>query len=114
MVFRYTAELKSSRVIATSQPPMMPIELPTATRTGMASVAATMRGTARYFSGLVDSVTSASSCSVTFIVPSSAAMELATRAATMRPPSTGPSSRAMPMATMEGTTVSALKRDPPA
>ena len=80
----------------------------------MASVAATTRGTARYFRGLVESVTSASICSVTFIVPISAAMELATRAATISPPSTGPSSRVIPMATMEGTTVSALNRAPPA
>ena len=36
-----------------------------------------------------------------------------TRAATISPPSTGPSSRAMPMATMLGTTDSALKRAPP-
>jgi hypothetical protein len=64
--------------------------------------------------GLVDRVTRASICSVTFIVPISAAIAAATRPATIRPPSTGPSSRVMPMATMEGTTASALKREPPA
>jgi hypothetical protein len=51
---------------------------------------------------------------VTFIVPISAAIEEATRAATISPPSTGPSSRVMPMATIEGTTASALNRAPPA
>ena len=73
-----------------------------------------MRGTVRYFSGLVDSVTSASICSVTFIVPISAAIAAATRPATIKPPKTGPSSRTMPMATIWGTTASALKREPPA
>jgi hypothetical protein len=63
-------------------------------------VAASTRGTVRYFIGLVDSVTSASICSVTFIVPISAAMEAATRPATISPPSTGPNSRTMPMATI--------------
>jgi hypothetical protein len=63
-------------------------------------VAARTRGTVRYFIGWVESVTSASICSVTFIVPISAAMEEATRAATMSPPRTGPSSRTIPMATI--------------
>ncbi len=69
---------------------MMPMASPTPTSTGTASVAASTRGTVRYFIGLVDRVTSASICSVTFIVPISAAIEEATRAATIRPPSTGP------------------------
>ena len=93
---------------------MMPITSPTPTSTGTASVAARTRGRVRYFIGLVDRVTSASICSVTFMVPISAAMLEATRAATISPPRTGPSSRVRPMATMEGTTVSALKRAPPA
>ena len=93
---------------------MIPMLSPTATSAGTASVAARRRGATRYFIGFVDSVVSASICSVTFIVPISAAMEEATRAATISPPSTGPSSRAMPMATMEGTTDSAENRAPPA
>ena len=48
------------------------------------------------------------------MVPSSAAIEEETRPATISPPSTGPSSRVMAMATIEGTTLSALKREPPA
>ena len=63
--------------------------------------------------GLTAIHTKASICSVTVIVPISAAIDEATRAATIRPPSTGPSSRAMPMATICGTTASALKREPP-
>jgi hypothetical protein len=78
------------------------------------SVAASTRGTVRYFIGWVESVTSASICSVTFMVPISAAIEEVTRAATISPTSTGPSSRTMPMATICGTTASALKRAPPA
>jgi hypothetical protein len=92
----------------------MPMLSPTATRIGSDRVAASTRGTARYFIGLVESVVSASICSVTFMVPISAAMAAATRPATMRPPRTGPSSRVMPMATIWGTTASALKREPPA
>jgi hypothetical protein len=63
--------------------------------------------------GLVDSVDSASICSVTRMVPSSAAMAAETRPATMSPASTGPSSRVMPRATIEATMLSALKRLPP-
>ena len=48
------------------------------------------RGPTRYLNGLVESVTSASICSVTRMVPSSAAIEAPTRPATMRPASTGP------------------------
>ena len=87
---------------------------PISTSTGSASVAASTRGSTRYFIGLVDSVVSASICSVTRMVPSSAAIEDDTRPATISPPSTGPSSRTMPMATIDGTTVSALNRAPPA
>ena len=41
-------------------------------------------------------------------------MEDETRAAIISPPRTGPSSRVMPIATMDGTAVSALNRAPPA
>ena len=79
----------------------------------MAMTPASTRGSTRYFIGSVESVVSASICSVTRMVPSSAAIEEETRPATISPPSTGPSSRTMPMATIEGTTVPALKRSPP-
>ena len=81
---------------------------------GSESVAARTLGTTKYFIGLVESVINASNCSVTFIVPISAAIELATRAATIKPPRTGPNSRAIPIATIAGTTCSALNREPPA
>ena len=59
------------------------------------------------------SVVSASICSVTRMVPISAAMALDTRPATIRPPSTGPSSRTMPITVTAGTVEAALKRLPP-
>jgi hypothetical protein len=63
---------------------------------------------------VVDSVTRASICSVTFIGRDLGAMEEVTRAAIIRPTRTGPSSRTMPIATIWGTTASAPKRLPPA
>ena len=65
------------------------MESPTAVRIGMAITAATMRGTTRYFTGLVASVVNASICSVTFMVPISAAMAAPTRPAIIRPAITG-------------------------
>ena len=73
----------------------------------MHSTAAIRRGTTRYLIGLVASVVSASICSVTFMVPISAAMAAATRPATIRPAITGPSSRVMPSTTICGTMASA-------
>ena len=55
----------------------------------------------------------ASICSVTFIVPISADIDEATRPDIIKPHSTGPSSLQMPIATIEGTTLSALNRVPP-
>ena len=55
------------------------------------------RGTTRYLIGLVDSVVRASICSVTRMVPISAAMAAPMRPATIRPASTGPSSRVSEM-----------------
>ena len=54
---------------------------------------ARIRGATRYFIGWVDSVVRASICSVTRMVPISAAMAAPIRPATMRPASTGASSR---------------------
>jgi len=62
-------------------------------------VEATTRGTTRYLTGFVARVTSASICSVTFIVPSSAAIDAPTRPETMSPANTGPSSRVIESAT---------------
>ncbi len=78
-----------------------------ATRIGIEITAAISLGTTRYLIGLVASVVSASICSVTRIVPISAAMAAATRPATIRPAITGPSSRVMPTSTTTGTKDSA-------
>ncbi len=63
--------------------------------------------------GSVESVVSASICSVTRMVPSSAAMAAPTRPATIRPASTGPSSRVSETTTMVGMALSAWKREKP-
>ena len=47
------------------------------------------------------------------VAATEAAIEAATRPATISPPRTGPSSRTIPIATIEGTTASALNRAPP-
>ena len=73
------------------------------TTAGSMNAAATMRGTTRYFTGSVAMVSIASSCSVTFIVPISAAMAEPARPATMIEASTGTSSRVMPSATAKAT-----------
>ena len=63
---------------------------------------ASSRGATRYFIGLVDSVDSASIWSVTRMVPISAAMAAPMRPATIRPASTGPSSRVIDSTTTIG------------
>ena len=68
------------------------------------------RGATRYLNGLVDSVIRASICSVTRMVPISAAIEAPTRPATIRPVSTGPSSRVIETTTTFGIAASALNR----
>ena len=74
----------------------------TSTRQGSMSRPAMSRGAIRYLKGLVESVVSASICSVTRMVPISAAMAAPMRPATMRPASTGPSSRAIEITTTFG------------
>ena len=54
---------------------------------------ATTRGVTSFLAGSVPSARMASICSVTFMEPSSLAMPLALRPATINPVSTGPSSR---------------------
>ena len=86
--------------VATAKPPKIPMISPTPTSSGTTRNAASTRGTVRYFIGWVERVTSASICSVTFIVAISAAMEEVTRAAIIKPTSTGPNSRTIPIATI--------------
>ena len=78
------------------------------------SVPAISRGAIRYLKGLVDKAVRASICSVTRMVPISAAMAAPMRPATIRPASTGASSRVIDSATMDATALSALKRENPA
>ena len=73
---KYVLELKSKRFMPTRYPPSIPIESPMAISAGSESVAARTLGTTKYFIGLVESVVNASNCSVTFIVPISAAIEM--------------------------------------
>ncbi len=68
---------------------------------------AVTRGTIRYWTGSVPSAVSASICSVTRIVPSSAAIALPTRPVTMRAVRTGASSRVSERATTLPTRFSA-------
>ncbi len=75
--------------------------------------AAIRRGTTRYLNGLVESVVSASICSVTRMVPISAAIAAPTLPATMRAASTGPSSRVSDTTTMLGMADLAEKRAKP-
>ena len=56
---------------------------------------------------------SASICSVTRIVPISAAIEAPTRPATISPASTGPSSRVIDRTTIVATALCASKREKP-
>ena len=83
------------------------------TRIGRVTTPAIRRGATRYLNGSVDSVFSASICSVTRIVPISAAIAAPTRPATMRPASTGPSSRVSETTTTLGIADSAEKRAKP-
>ena len=71
---------------------------------------AVTRGTTRYWTGSVPSAVNASICSVTRIVPSSAAMALPTRPVTMSAVRTGASSRVSDSATTLPTKLSAWNR----
>jgi hypothetical protein len=85
----------------------------TITSSGSIKRPAIRRGQTRYLNGSVDSVVNASICSVTRIVPISAAIEAPTRPATISPASTGPSSRVIDSTTIVATALSASKREKP-
>ena len=68
------------------------------------------RGTKRYCTGSVASACSASICSVTRMVPISAAIDEPTRPVTISPTSTGDSSRSIASATTLPTKLSACTR----
>ena len=83
------------------------------TSSGSTAVPARSRGAIRYLKGLVASVVRASICSVTRMVPISAAIAAPTRPATIRPARTGPSSRVIETTTTLGIADSAEKRAKP-
>ena len=78
------------------------------TRIGKTTIPANTLGKTKYSYGSVDNVIRASICSVTFIVPISAAIAAETLPATTIPPRTGPSSRVIPSATIDETITSEL------
>ena len=80
---------------------------PISTSSGKTVIPASTRGATRYLNGLVERVTSASICSVTRMVPISAAMAAPMRPATIRPEKTGASSRVTEISTTEATALSA-------
>lgn len=73
-------------------PPNMPIKSVNMVSTGSMIRAAQSLGTAKYLIGFTAKVCKASICSVTFIVPISAAVEEPIRPATMMAVRTGPNS----------------------
>ena len=88
-----TDEEANCRVrVATTKPPAMATASAKTTTTGSITAPATNRGRTRYRTGSMAMVSRASICSVTLMVPSSAAIEAPTRPPTTRAVSTGPSS----------------------
>ena len=77
------------------------------TSSGSMTMPEITRGTKRYWTGSVASALSASICSVTRIVPISAAIDEPTRPVTISPTNTGESSRSMARATALPTKFSA-------
>ena len=89
----------SSFIVPMRNPPKIPMASAQSVRSGRATIIARNRGTTRKRTGSAASVRSASICSVTCIVPSSAAMDEPTRPATMSAVMTGPISRTTERAT---------------
>ena len=94
-------------------PPKMPMTSPNKTSSGKTKTPATIRGVTKYLNGLVDKVVKASICSVTRIVPISAAIAAPIRPATIRADKTGASSRVTEIRTTVATALSAPKRAKP-
>ena len=84
---------------ATSHAPAMPTQVYKIQSNGTVSTAASKRGDSRYCTGLTAIVTSASICSVMRMLPSSAAVALPARAATINAANTGAISRVSETAT---------------
>ena len=88
-------------------PPRMPKKSAYIVRIGTITSMASNLGTTRYCTGFADIVSSASTCSVTFMVPSSALIDAPHLPATIRAVKTGPSSRVSESDTSEAMYISA-------
>ena len=75
------------------KPPVSPTRSEMMLRKNSMTTVATTRGVTSFFEGSTPIARMASICSVTFMEPSSLAMPLEFRPATIKPVSTGPSSR---------------------
>src|SRR6266404_3292812 len=75
------------------KPPVRPTRSEMMLRKNSITTVATTRGVTSFFNGSTPMARMASICSVTFMEPSSLAMPLELRPATIKPVSTGPSSR---------------------
>ena len=87
--------------------------LPIVVKIGKEIVVIIILGLTRNFIGSVAKVVKASICSVTFIVANSAAIADETLPATIKPQRTGPNSLKNPIATIDGTALSAFNLVPP-
>ena len=94
-VVQYWLESKPRMKRLTAQPPVSPTRSEMMTRKNSMAVAAMTRGVTSFLEGSVPRARMASICSVTTMEPSSLAMPEALRPETIRPVSTGPSSRTM-------------------
>ena len=110
---KYTDGLKFSRFTQIKYPPKTPIISPIKTRNGSDIIPAITLGDTRYEKGFVDKVLSASICSVTFIVPISAAIAAPARPATINPANTGASSLVIDSTTTLGMALSAENLEKP-
>ena len=88
----------------------MPIKLAKTTKSGIIKTIAIKRGATKKLTGFAAITRKASICSVTFIVPNSAAMAAPIRPATTTPTKTGTNSRAIAIATIPPTEAEAPKR----
>ncbi len=80
---------------------------PSITKIGITIKPAQMRGATKYLKGLVDRVVNASICSVTRMVPISAAIAAPIRPATIKADKTGANSRVTEIKTTSATAPSA-------
>ena len=93
-----------------THPPTMPVKFITVVRMGIATTQATMRVTTRNLNESTATASRASTCSVTFIAPSSAPTPAPTRPETSRPTTRGPVSRTRARVRAAGISASAPKR----